>query len=114
VRGHGQKLGRKQEAVIAALLTEPNHADAARKAGVAEATLYRWLNMAEFQAAYRAARRQVVEAAVGRLQQAAGQAVDTLVKNLTCGVYAAENRAAVAILEQGAKAVEILDLNHRP
>lgn len=41
VEGHGQKLTSKQEAVIAALLTEPTSAAAATKAGVGETTLYR-------------------------------------------------------------------------
>jgi len=40
-----RKLGRKQETVIAALLTEPTHAAAAAKAGVSEATLHRWLHL---------------------------------------------------------------------
>src|SRR5437773_2145081 len=34
IRGHGQKFTRKQEALIAALLTEPTYAAAAAKAGV--------------------------------------------------------------------------------
>ncbi len=41
MKGHGQKLTRKQEALIAALLTEPTHAAAAARAGVSEATLHR-------------------------------------------------------------------------
>ena len=45
-KGHGQKLTSKQEALIAALLTEPTYAVAAAKAGVAESTLYRWLQTA--------------------------------------------------------------------
>jgi hypothetical protein len=40
MKGHGQKLNRKQEALIAALLTEPTHAAAVAKAGVCEATLH--------------------------------------------------------------------------
>ena len=72
------KLNRKQEALIAALLTEPTHASAATRAGVSEATLHRWLHLPEFQAAYRQARRQLVETAIGRLQQASGKAVDAL------------------------------------
>jgi len=77
VRG-STKLNRKQEAVIAALLTEPTHAAAAATAGVSEATLHRWLLLPEFQAAYRKARRAAVESAIGRLQQRAGKAVETL------------------------------------
>ena len=55
MRGHGQKLTARQDALVAALLTAPTHADAAKKAGISEATLYRWLNLPAFQVAYRAA-----------------------------------------------------------
>jgi len=41
MRGHGQKLTHKQEALIAALLTESTHPADAAKAGVSEATLHR-------------------------------------------------------------------------
>src|SRR5438094_887680 len=61
VRGHGQKLTSKQETLIAALLTEPTYAAAAAKAGVGTATLYRWMHLPEFRAAYRRARRELVE-----------------------------------------------------
>ena len=47
LKGHGQKFTRKNEILIAALLTEPTHAAAAAKAGVSPATLYRWLNVPE-------------------------------------------------------------------
>src|SRR5436309_3670262 len=98
--GHGEKRTRKQEQAIGALLTEPTHEAAAAKAGVGVATLRRWLALPEFQSAYRAARRCVVESAVGRLQQAACDAVDTLRGNLTCGTAGARNTAAKAIIEQ--------------
>ncbi len=48
LRGHGQKLMAKQEALIAALLTERTYSAAATKAGISEATLYRWLNRPAF------------------------------------------------------------------
>lgn len=53
MKGHGQKFSRKQEALIAALLTEPTHAAAAAKAGISPSTLYRWMKMSAFRAAYR-------------------------------------------------------------
>jgi len=51
--GHGQKFTRKWEALIAALLTEPTHRAAAAKVGVGPSTLYRWLHLPDFRAAYR-------------------------------------------------------------
>src|SRR5215468_4350724 len=95
-----RKLGRKQEALIAALLTEPTHAAAAAKAGVSEATLHRWLHLPDFQSAYRQARRELVEGAVGRIQAATGQAVDTLLAVAKDGAKDSDRvRAAMALLD---------------
>ena len=111
----GERRGRRprQEAAIAALLAEPTIEAAATKAGVGESTLRRWLAEPGFKAAYRTARRLVVEAAIGRLQQAATEAVDALSRNLTCGNAAVEVGAAKAILDQSIKAVELVDLAER-
>jgi len=106
----GSKLRRKQEALIAALLTEPTQAAAAAKASVGEATMQRWLHLPEFQAAYRQARRSLVESAIGRLQQGAQKAVETLERNLTCGQPATEVRAAMGFLDHAVQAVELMDL----
>jgi hypothetical protein len=107
----GKKLGRKMEATIAALLTEPDHRAAAARAGVSVATLTRWLRgEPEFTAAYRAARRSVVEHAVAQLQALTSEAVARLQVNLTCGIPHAEIRAAVAILGHALRGVEVLDV----
>ena len=102
-----------QEKAVLALLTNPTIRDAARAAGVGEATLYRWLQIPEFRDAYRAARRQVVSHATARLQNAATLAVAALERNLECGNPATEVRAAVAILEHSIRAIEIEDLAAR-
>jgi hypothetical protein len=107
------KLPRKCEQVIACLLSEPTHAQAAAKAGISEATLQRWLLRPDFQAAYRQARRRLVENSLGRLQQATGKAVDALERNLACGHAATEVRAALGILEHSARAIELVDLMAR-
>lgn len=98
MRGHGQKLTGKQEALIAALLTEPTHASAAAKAGVSEATLYRWLRLPDFLRAYRRARWELVEGAVGRIQAATGQAVDTLLTVAKTGAKDSDRVRAAAVL----------------
>src|SRR5262245_12654995 len=98
--GHGEKLSRLQEAAIAALLTESTHAEAAAEAGIAEATLRRWLRLPAFQAAYRQARRELVKAAVARIQAATGTAVDTLVTVAESGKKDSDRvRAAIALLD---------------
>jgi hypothetical protein len=109
----GSKRGRKQETVIAALLSEPTQAAAATKAGVSEATLQRWLRLPAFRAAYREARRQVVEVAVARLQQVASEAVQALERGLKCGNPGAELRAAQLVLEHAFKGTELLDQAQR-
>jgi hypothetical protein len=110
---HGGKRPQREDAAIAALLVGPTIARAATKAGIGESTLLRWMAEPEFKARYRAARRQVVESAIGRLQQAATEAVDTLSRNLTCAIPAVEVGAAKAILDQSIKAVELVDLAER-
>jgi hypothetical protein len=111
--GHGEKLSRKQEAAILALLQEPTLAAAARACGVGEATLARWLRLPPFQAEYRAARRQVVEHALSQLQQLSSEAAATLRRNLSCGLPSVEVRAALGVLDQALRAVELLDLAER-
>ena len=111
--GHGQKRSRQEEAALAALLSLPTIAEAATLAGISESTLLRWLREPTFQQRYRAARRQVVEHAISGLQQAAGEAVEALRRNLTCGVPASEIAAARAIIDQAVKGVELIDLAER-
>jgi hypothetical protein len=113
MKGHGEKLTRKQEQAIAALLAEPTLGSAARRCGVSETTLWRWLQNEDFQAAYKAARRSVVDAATTSLQQAATEAVTCLRRALTCGQVAAEVRAAGVILEHVFGTVDRLDLEER-
>ena len=93
--GHGEKLSRKREQAIAALLAEPTLAAAAGALGVSDRTLRNWLKRSTFRAAYREARRQVVEGAIARLQQATTDAVACLQRNLTCEHAATEVRAAL-------------------
>src|SRR5262245_10490381 len=100
MKGHGERLTRKQEQAIAALLTLPTIEQAAASMDLNEKTLRRWLTDPAFLAAYREARRQIVEGAVAELQQAAKDAAATLRRNLTCGNHAVEVRAAVAVFEQ--------------
>ncbi len=103
----------KHEKLLAALLTEKDSRAAAKKAGVAETTVWRLLKDAKFLAEYRRRRREAVEQGLSQIQTATGEAVETLRRNLNCGVAAAENTAAKTILEQAVKAVEILDLQER-
>jgi len=112
-KGHGEKLTRKAEQAIAALLEHPTIAEAAKSCGVSERSLWRWLQREDFTKRFREAQRAVVSSAVGELQAATIEAVKTLRRNLTCGSATAENSAAIAILEKSFKAIEIEELQER-
>jgi len=111
--GHGEKLTRAHDKAIAALLTAARLEDAARACGISKSTLCRWLQEPAFQEAFRLARRQVLEAAVSRLQAVAGAAVETLARNLTCRKAAIEVQAARAVLEHATRSVEFFELEDR-
>lgn len=111
--GHGQKLLSKQEALIAALLTEPTYAAAAVKAGVGQTTVYRWLQLPSFRSAYRRARRELIEAAVGRIQAATGQAVEALLTVATKGRRDSDRvRASIALLDHAMRGLNEADVLH--
>lgn len=113
--GHGEKLSRKQEQAIAALLTEPTISAAAAVTGIGEATLWRWLKLAEFQTAYREARREAYAHAVTLMQKAGGQAVQTLLEIVRDLEAPSSSRlsAARAILEMGRAALMDEELTER-
>ena len=113
--GHGTKLPRKQEEAVAALLSQRNVDDAARVAGIGTRTLLRWMKLAEFQAAYREARRAAFGQSIARLQQASGAAVTTLLKVMLDQAAPASTRvrAADSVLGHAAKAIEIEDIEVR-
>src|SRR5436309_12844184 len=72
------RLTARQEKALLALLTEPSVREAAKASRVGERTLYAWLKEPVFAETYRQARREAVSRALGRLQQVASDAVDTL------------------------------------
>ncbi len=111
----GSTLGRKQEAAIAALLTQRNVEEAAHAAGIGARTLLRWLTQPEFQTAYREARRAAFGQAVARLQQATSAAATTLLKMMIepGTPPSVRVRAAEAVFNHAAKAIEIEDIDAR-
>jgi transposase-like protein len=113
--GHGQKFGRKKEEAIAALLTQRNIEEAAKAAGIGANTLLRWLKVPEFQTAYREARRAAFSQAVARLQQGTSAAATTLLKTMIDAATPASVRvrAAEAIFNHAAQAIEIEDIEAR-
>jgi hypothetical protein len=78
-KGHGAKTVAARERAIVALLLAPSIASAAKRAGVGERTLRRWMSDdAAFKAELAAAGRATFEAAIDRIQAMTARAVDTL------------------------------------
>ncbi len=113
--GPGSKFTRKKEAAIAALLTQRNVEDAARAVGIGTQTLLRWLKIPEFVKEYRNARREAVQQAVARMQQATGAAGTVVLKLMTDpNVPAAVKlRAAECVFDRAIKGIELEDIEAR-
>jgi hypothetical protein len=112
-QGHGERLSRKQEQAVAALLEHATIRAAAAAVPVHERTLRQWMRAPAFAAAYRRARRELLDAAVGRIQAATATAVDTLLAVAKDGAKDGDRvRAAVALLEHAFRGVEQADVLH--
>ena len=113
--GHGTKFGRKKEEAIAALLSQRNVEEAARFVNIGTKTLLRWLQLPEFDRAYREARRAAFSQSIARLQQASSAAAATLLKIMVdpTAPAASRIRAADSVLGHAAKAIEIQDIEAR-
>jgi hypothetical protein len=109
--GHGDKLSRKAELAIAALLDRPTVTEAAAAVRVDESTLRAWMRDPDFRAAYRAARAAVLERTVARLVAASVQAVEALERNLTAARPADQIRAALGILSHVTNGLAVSDLS---
>jgi hypothetical protein len=96
------------DVLIAALLTARTIREAAARAEVSESTMYRRLKDPEFVAVYREARREVVQHATVRLQQALTDAIDALVEVVKdkAGNQNARVAAARVLLDQALRATE--------
>jgi len=107
------RLPRKDEIIIAALIAHKTTKEAAASCGISETTLWRKLQKPDFQEKYRAAQRGVLDASLATLQGATALAVNTLVKNLDSANAAAATQAAKIILEFNMKSVEYFEAQQR-
>lgn len=107
-----QNINSKQEKAIAALLTEPTIKLAAKKTGIGETTLYRWMQEETFDKAYKEARKKALDQTIFRLQQTTTDAVQTLKDVMVDKESPASSRvtAAKTVLEMSFKAYELQDL----
>jgi len=110
------KISAKQEKLIAALMVTATVQAAAKTAGVSETTAHRWLREdANFDTAYRAARKNAVGQAIARLQQTSGAAVQVLLTIALDKAAPTSSRVAAAskVLDMAIKAVELESLEDR-
>ena len=113
--GHGNKLSRKGEMAIAALLSHPSIPAAAKSIGVSEKSLWRWLKRHDFREAFLEARRQVIRQSLTTIQTAMEEAVQTLrdVMNDPESPPASRVSSAKAVIDFALKGLELEDLEHR-
>ena len=113
--GHGEKYTRCRERAVAALLTRPTVTEAAADIQIDERTLRRWMKHPQFDTDYRTARQQIVQHAIGELQEASLEAVSTLRSIMTDAEAPANARVSAArtVLELGLKAAAMDELDHR-
>ena len=111
----GADLTPKQQRALVVLLHESTIASAAAVLDVGERTLYTWLTDPVFAEAYRAARWEVLQAAIGRLHQASSTAAETLIEimNNHKNAPATRSRAATTILEYSMRARELEGIETR-
>jgi DNA-binding MurR/RpiR family transcriptional regulator len=109
------KLTPKQEAALLALLDNGTIEAAYKAAGISKATMWRFMQDANFQTRYRQARRQLVETAIAQLQSDCTIAVRVLREVAEDTEAPASSRVAAAktIIEQSVAAIELTDLQER-
>jgi hypothetical protein len=109
------KLSRKKHMLIAELLQRPTIREAAEAVNLGEATAHRWLRDPTFQRSYKAARLQIVDFCISRVQKASSEAVDVLREILRDNTAPASSRVSASkiILELSLKGLEITDILER-
>ena len=92
-----EKLTRKQEEALLALLEKGTVRGASEKCRISETTIWRWLRESpEFRKRYQSAREQLVDTTIARLQSASDSAVSTLVSIAEDSTAAPTARIAAA------------------
>ena len=104
--GHGEKMSKKREEFIAAMLTESTFRDVGLKIGIDERTARRWYRDPEIQSEIIARRSEIIDQTMAKLIDKLGDAVDTLSQNLGATQDSVQVAAARAIITFALKARE--------
>jgi|ERR1044071_874381 hypothetical protein len=113
--GEPNALSAKQELALQAVISHPTLKEAALAAGIGETTLWRYMQDEEFSRRLREARREAVNHAVTRLQEASSEAV-TVLRDLMMkedAPPAARISAARTVLDYAMRAAEQDELKAR-
>jgi DNA-binding MurR/RpiR family transcriptional regulator len=115
MKGSSEKLSRKQERALTALLAHPTISEAAQSCGVSEPTLWRWLKDPAFSAAYNRLRNRLIEATLDQLAKSCGESVTTLRETLTdeAAPPAVKVNAAAKIIQLTLKIREQTEIEDR-
>jgi transposase-like protein len=105
-------LTKQQDEAILALISEGTVERAAKKVGISERQLYRWMKEAEFKKAYLEAKRSSFGQAIGLLQRYSSTCVNVLAKIATDSASPPQARvsAAINMLRIARDAIELDDL----
>jgi hypothetical protein len=111
----GKAAGRSRadETLAAELAVGRTVTEAAKAAGISEATAYRRLREKSFNDRVSELRSVMVKTAAGRLADGMTTAADVLRKLLTSKTEGIRLRAACAMLDQAVKVTELFDLQER-
>jgi hypothetical protein len=109
------KLSAPKTRAVLALLGGMNFTEASQAAGIVISTLWRWMREPDFKQALREGRLDLMEGAVGKIQQACSEAVETLQSVMRNEQSPASSRVAAArcVIEMALKAVELQDIESR-
>jgi hypothetical protein len=110
---NSDKLSRRQEQAIVALLENATLTEAAAAARVGSRTLRRWMETPLFRTAYRRARREILDHAIGRAQRLTSDAVELLHTALTNNVSATRVRAALGLIDRAMVGADRTDMEER-
>ncbi len=110
-----ERVQRKQQAVIAALISHRTIEEAAKASNVGKTTLFRWFQDEAFQDSYRKARSEVVRHAIAQAQCSCSEAINVLreIMNSTASPASTRVSAAKTVIETAIKAVELEDIEQR-
>lgn len=108
-----EKMSRSKEMAVAVLATTSNYREAARKLGVTDTQIYKWLKDDVFKKRVEAARTLIVEDSLSKMKVACSLAADTLIELLNDVNPMIRRGAANDILTHVTKLMELKEIELR-